>query len=264
MPDPRNEVAGEPRAVARDQLQPFGAGGKVRRAGTGLRKEDEPFLPEPGRGGQADEDCRERDQPLHVSSPSRRPRYHRTIIGTAAAVNCRPCSKSPRTNAARCARKAHHLHPVVTIGQHGLTPTVLTEIDLALNAHGLIKVRVFLDHRDERELLLAEIADGLDAAPVQHIGKLFVLWRPQPEPAAEPAKVPRPKRGKTPSAKAREADRKATKGLERVGRRARGAPHVGAYDGIDTPPAKRPRGPRTQPIAPPAKSPRDARKPATG
>jgi putative YhbY family RNA-binding protein len=158
--------------------------------------------------------------------------------------------------------QAHHLHPVVTIGQHGLTPTVLTEIDLALNAHGLIKVRVFLDDRDERELLLAEIADGLDAAPVQHIGKLFVLWRPQPEPAAEPAKVPRPKRGKTPSAKAREANRKATKGLERVGRRARGAPHVGAYDGIDTPPPKRPRRPHAAgPSA--AKSPPGARKPAT-
>jgi putative YhbY family RNA-binding protein len=159
--------------------------------------------------------------------------------------------------------QAHHLHPVVTIGQHGLTPTVLTEIDLALNAHGLIKVRVFLDDRDERELLLAEIADGLDAAAVQHIGKLFVLWRPQPETAPEPAKVPRPKRGKTPSAKAHEANRKATKGLERVGRRARGAPHVGAYDGTDTPPAKRPRGPSTIEV-PPAKPPRGMRKPETG
>jgi putative YhbY family RNA-binding protein len=119
--------------------------------------------------------------------------------------------------------QAHHLHPVVTIGQHGLTPTVLTEIDLALNAHGLIKVRVFLDGRDEREVLLAEIADGLDAAPVQHIGKLFVLWRPQPEPAPAPAEVPRSKRGKPPSGKPRAAKPKAAHGTERVGRRARGA-----------------------------------------
>ena len=156
--------------------------------------------------------------------------------------------------------KAHHLHPVVTIGQHGLTPTVLTEIDLALNAHGLIKVRVFLEDRDERELLLVEIADGLDAAPVQHIGKLFVLWRPQPEPAAEPAKVPRPKRGKTPAAKAREADRNATRGPERVARRARGVQRTAAYVPTDSPPIQRPRGPRAT-EAPPAMSPRSARKP---
>jgi hypothetical protein len=112
-------------------------------------------------------------------------------------------------------------------------------------------------------LLLAEIADGLDAAPVQHIGKLFVLWRPQPEPAAEPAKEPRPKRRKTPSAKARETNRKAAKGPERVGRRARGAQSMGAHDGTDTPPAKRPRGPRTTEV-PLAKSPRGMRKPETG
>jgi putative YhbY family RNA-binding protein len=158
--------------------------------------------------------------------------------------------------------QAHHLHPVVTIGQHGLTPTVLTEIDLALNAHGLIKVRVFLDDRGERESLLGEIADGLDAAAVQHIGKLFVLWRPRPEPAAEPAKVARPKRGKSPSAKAREADRKTTKTPERVGRRARGASHVDAYDGIGTPAAQRPHERRTA-EAPRAKSPRNGNKPDT-
>ena len=152
--------------------------------------------------------------------------------------------------------QAHHLHPVVTIGQHGLTPTVLTEIDLALNAHGLIKVRVFLDDRDEREALLAEIADGLDAAPVQHIGKLFVLWRPQPEPAPTPAEVPRPKRGKPPSAKPRGAKLKTVHATERVGRRARGAHQADTGEAAIT----RPRTPqRAIPRGPSAPNPRRRR-----
>ncbi len=76
--------------------------------------------------------------------------------------------------------EAHHLNPVVMIGSEGLTPAVLKEIDSALNAHGLIKVRVFSDDRAARDTLLASVADELEAAPIQHIGKLLVLWRPLP------------------------------------------------------------------------------------
>lgn len=76
---------------------------------------------------------------------------------------------------------AHHLDPVVMIGNDGLTPAVRREADLALTAHGLIKVRVFSDERATREQLFSELCQQLDAAPVQHIGKLLVLWRPVPE-----------------------------------------------------------------------------------
>ena len=76
---------------------------------------------------------------------------------------------------------AHHLDPVVMIGADGLTPAVVKETDAALNAHGLIKVRVMLDDRANREAIFAELADQLSAAPIQHIGKLLVLWRPMPE-----------------------------------------------------------------------------------
>jgi putative YhbY family RNA-binding protein len=75
---------------------------------------------------------------------------------------------------------AHHLDPVVMIGGDGLTPAVVKEVDLALNAHGLIKVRVFSDDRAGREAMLARLSDELGAAPIQHIGKLLVLWRPIP------------------------------------------------------------------------------------
>jgi RNA-binding protein len=76
--------------------------------------------------------------------------------------------------------EAHHLDPVVVIGTEGLTPGVLKEADAALKAHGLIKVRVFSDSREDREAALVQLADQLGAAPVQHIGKLLVLWRPLP------------------------------------------------------------------------------------
>jgi len=76
--------------------------------------------------------------------------------------------------------EAHHLDPVVMIGGDGLTPAVQKEVDAALNAHGLIKVRVFSDERATRETIFASLADTLGAAPIQHIGKLLVLWRPMP------------------------------------------------------------------------------------
>ena len=76
---------------------------------------------------------------------------------------------------------AHHLHPVVAIGADGLTPAVTKEADAALRSHGLIKLRVFSDDRAAREHIMERLADALDAAPVQHIGKLLVLWRPLPE-----------------------------------------------------------------------------------
>jgi RNA-binding protein len=83
--------------------------------------------------------------------------------------------------------EAHHLDPVVMIGAEGLTPAILKEADAALKAHGLIKVRVFSDDRPGREAMLGQLADKLDAAPVQHIGKLLVLWRPMPDKVvAEP------------------------------------------------------------------------------
>ena len=75
---------------------------------------------------------------------------------------------------------AHHLDPVVMIGNDGLTPAVRQEADAALKAHGLIKVRVLGDDRAAREQMFQELADTLNAAPIQHIGKLLVLWRPMP------------------------------------------------------------------------------------
>jgi putative YhbY family RNA-binding protein len=94
-----------------------------------------------------------------------------------------PISLDAATRRALRAR-AHHLDPVVAIGLHGLTPAVVHEIDVALLAHELIKVRVFSDDRAARAALLDEVVRALDAAPVQQVGKLFVLWRPNPDKQA--------------------------------------------------------------------------------
>ena len=87
---------------------------------------------------------------------------------------------SPAAKKALKAR-AHHLDPVVMIGDAGLTPAVLREIDMALGKHELIKVRMAGDDRDARIAAYQSICTDLDCAPVQHIGKLLVLFRVNPD-----------------------------------------------------------------------------------
>lgn len=80
---------------------------------------------------------------------------------------------------------AHHLNPVVSISQKGLTPSVLAEIDRSLKAHELIKLRLYGIERDTRDALFTEICTALNCATVQHIGNLLVLWRENPKDAIE-------------------------------------------------------------------------------
>ena len=73
---------------------------------------------------------------------------------------------------------AHNLDPVVMIGEtKGLTPSVIKEIDVSLNAHELIKVRVLGDDRQVRIAFIDEICEKTSSECVQHIGKLLVLYR---------------------------------------------------------------------------------------
>jgi RNA-binding protein len=91
--------------------------------------------------------------------------------------------------------EAHHLSPTVLVGNEGLTSAVIAETDAALNAHGLIKLRIFSDQRQERESILQRLTEELNAAPVQHIGKLLVIWRPVLPKEKEPdtQRMPGPK-----------------------------------------------------------------------
>ena len=77
--------------------------------------------------------------------------------------------------------KAHKLEPVVQIGAKGLTDDVVAEIERALNAHELIKVRAGSLERDEREAVLGQICGRTGAEQVQEIGKVFVIYRKKPD-----------------------------------------------------------------------------------
>ena len=90
--------------------------------------------------------------------------------------------------------RAHALHPVVLIGDGGLTAAVLNEIDRSLDAHGLIKVRVAGEDRNTRSDTLRRVCDDLGAIAVQHIGRILVIYRQRPEPDAKP----RTRQGKKP------------------------------------------------------------------
>ena len=94
--------------------------------------------------------------------------------------------------------RAHSLHPVVSLSQHGLSEAVLAEIDRSLKAHELIKIRIYGEERDAREALMTGICTRLEAAPVQHIGSILVIFREKPAaqktaPTARPAPKVRPK-----------------------------------------------------------------------
>ena len=81
--------------------------------------------------------------------------------------------------------RAHALEPVVQIGQGGVTDQVARELDRALTAHELIKVKVSAPDRDAREALCDDIVTRTDAAEVQRVGKVLVLWRPKPDSPPE-------------------------------------------------------------------------------
>lgn len=89
---------------------------------------------------------------------------------------------------------AHHLDPVVMVGDAGVSDAVIAEADRALKAHELIKVRVLGDDRDARAQAMNSLCERLGAAPVQSIGKLLVIYRPRPEQPDSRSTVHQPKK----------------------------------------------------------------------
>ena len=98
--------------------------------------------------------------------------------------------------------RAHALNPVVIVSGAGLSEGVVAEIDRCLKAHDLIKIRIAGEDKLQREALLAQVCERTGASPVQHIGRVLVVYRENPEPPPAkraPAKPRNPRRrGKAP------------------------------------------------------------------
>ena len=88
--------------------------------------------------------------------------------------------------------RAHPLKPVVIISGAGLSGSVMAELERCLQAHELIKIRVLDNDRRHREDLLTQICECTRASPVQHIGKILVVYLESPDPPPRPALRRRP------------------------------------------------------------------------
>src|SRR5215211_7061756 len=81
--------------------------------------------------------------------------------------------------------RAHALEPVVQIGTAGITDAVVAELDRALTAHELLKVRIGVSDREARVAVGDELCARTDATAVHRVGKVLILWRPRPDQDAD-------------------------------------------------------------------------------
>jgi len=77
--------------------------------------------------------------------------------------------------------QAHDLKAMLQVGGKGVTDAVVAEVSGALEHHELIKVKVAAEDREARDAIIAELATRTDAALVQRIGHVAILYRPNPE-----------------------------------------------------------------------------------
>jgi RNA-binding protein len=74
--------------------------------------------------------------------------------------------------------RGHTLKPVVSIGNAGLSPAVMREIELSLAYHELMKIKISGGEREQRSDMIAQICEKLDAELVQAIGHIALIYRP--------------------------------------------------------------------------------------
>jgi putative YhbY family RNA-binding protein len=120
-------------------------------------------------------------------------KFVRTILPQHIHISQQHVSELTSSERRGLRARAHHLEPVVIIGNAGVTPEVVREVDANLKSHELIKIRALGDDRAARANLLAVICEATGAQPVQQIGKILVVYRPRP-PEDQKRAQPRPRR----------------------------------------------------------------------
>ena len=76
---------------------------------------------------------------------------------------------------------AHHLKPVILLGNQGLTDSVHSEIDVALKAHELIKIKIPTADISERNQIINEICQKQQSVHIDTIGHIAIIWRERPD-----------------------------------------------------------------------------------
>jgi len=101
--------------------------------------------------------------------------------------SCAPTGKKQDTMSLSQAQKkayrsiGHHLDPVVTASENGISEGLLAELERALNDHELIKIKLAVAERDDRAAVLDELANASGAEVIQKIGKVALLYRANPK-----------------------------------------------------------------------------------
>lgn len=85
--------------------------------------------------------------------------------------------------------QAHHLDPLVFVGKHGLTDSLVAAVEDALDSHELIKVK-FNDRKDEKKSIIAEMAQRTGSESVGLIGNVAILYREHPDPEKRKIALP--------------------------------------------------------------------------
>ncbi|GAB0149334.1 MULTISPECIES: ribosome assembly RNA-binding protein YhbY [Marichromatium] len=87
-------------------------------------------------------------------------------------------------------QQAHHLKPVVIVGQHGITDGVIAELEIALDHHELLKTKISAGDRELRDAAIAELIERTGAMLVNRIGNIAILYRANPR-KRDPLALPR-------------------------------------------------------------------------